>query len=165
SSNWVSSINMLLDKGEHKLLSAVERGNLPLYLAVQFARCETEEAQDILTEAYDKKLIKSRDIIKIKYILNQRTVGNKGAKAAGFYYHKPSKRMTAEELIELYENSIAEHKSVYNNSKFIKTNLLIINEIFNIIMMNKSFQNILEQENLSELPSQILNPVNKEVSK
>ncbi|MCV5180435.1 nuclease, partial [Escherichia coli] len=25
SSNWVSSINMLLDKGEHKLLSAVER--------------------------------------------------------------------------------------------------------------------------------------------
>ncbi|EEX9443392.1 chromosome partitioning protein ParB, partial [Escherichia coli] len=27
------------------------------------------------------------------------------------------------------------------------------------------FQNILEQENLSELPSQILNPVNKEVSK
>ncbi|EDW1150739.1 chromosome partitioning protein ParB, partial [Salmonella enterica subsp. enterica] len=28
-----------------------------------------------------------------------------------------------------------------------------------------SFQNILEQENLSELPSQILNPINKEVSK
>ncbi|EAU1814103.1 chromosome partitioning protein ParB, partial [Salmonella enterica] len=27
------------------------------------------------------------------------------------------------------------------------------------------FQHILEQENLSELPSQILNPVNKEVSK
>ncbi|HGU1509500.1 TPA: hypothetical protein ACM7BM_004796, partial [Escherichia coli] len=85
--------------------------------------------------------------------------------AAGFYYHKPSKRMTAEELIELYENSIAEHKSVYNNSKFIKTNLLIVNEIFNIIMMNKSFQHILEQENLSELPSQILTPVNKEVLK
>ncbi|MGQ7115267.1 hypothetical protein ACUOFC_59245, partial [Escherichia sp. TWPC-MK] len=38
-------------------------------------------------------------------------------------------------MIELYENSIAEHKSVYNNSKFIKTNLLIVNEIFNIIMM------------------------------
>ncbi|EHC1620059.1 nuclease, partial [Escherichia coli] len=54
---------------------------------------------------------------------------------------------------------------VYNNSKFIKTNLLIVNEIFNIIMMNKSFQNILEQENLSELPSQILNPINKEASK
>ncbi len=58
---------MLLDKGEHKLLSAVERGILPLYLAVQFARCETEEAQDILTEAYDKKINKkSRDIIKDK---------------------------------------------------------------------------------------------------
>ena len=151
--------------GVWKYRGKSKRGNLPLYLAVQFARCETEEAQDILTEAYDKKLIKSRDIIKIKHILNQRTVGNKGAKAAGFYYHKPSKRMTAEELIELYENSIAEHKSVYNNSKFIKTNLLIVNEIFNIIMMNKSFQHILEQENLSELPSQILTPVNKEVLK
>ncbi|HGG9059758.1 TPA: nuclease, partial [Enterobacter hormaechei subsp. xiangfangensis] len=40
----------------------------------------------------------------------------------------------------------------------------IVNEIFNIIMMNKSFQNLLEQENLSELPSQIINPLNKEVS-
>lgn len=68
--NWVSSINMLLDKGEHKLFLAVERGNLLLYFAVQFARCETEEAQDIFTEAYDKKLIKSWDIIKIKHILN-----------------------------------------------------------------------------------------------
>ncbi|QFH66280.1 chromosome partitioning protein ParB [Leclercia adecarboxylata] len=66
---------------------------------------------------------------------------------------------------EVSRFSVAIHKSVYNNSKFIKTNLLIVNEIFNIIMMNKSFQNILEQENLSELPSQILNPVNIEVSK
>lgn len=72
--------------------------------------------------------------------------------------------MSAEELISLYENSIAEHRSVYNHSKFVKTNLLIVNEIFNIIIMNKSFQNLLEQENLSELPSQIINPINKEVS-
>lgn len=51
---------------------------------MQFARCETEEAQDILTEAYDKKLIKSRDIIKIKHILNQRTVGIKVQKQPDF---------------------------------------------------------------------------------
>ncbi|HGG9000033.1 TPA: nuclease, partial [Enterobacter hormaechei subsp. xiangfangensis] len=57
-----------------------------------------------------------------------------------------------------------EHKTVCKHSKFVKTNLLIVNEIFNIIMMNKSFQNLLEQENLSELPSQIINPLNKEVS-
>ena len=164
SSHWVSSINMLLDKGEHKLLSAVERGSLPLYLAVEFARCETEEAQNILTEAYDKKIIKSRDIIKIKHILNQRMTGNKGAKTSGFIYHKPTKKMSAEELIALYEDSIAEHRSVYNHSKFVKTNLLIVNEIFNKIMMNEIFQNLLEQENLSELPSQIINPLNKEVS-
>lgn len=164
STNWVGSINMLLDKGEHKLLSAVERGNLPLYLAVEFARCETEEAQNILTEAYDKKIIKSRDIIKIKHILNQRIAGNKGAKTAGFFHHKPTKKISAEELISLYENSIAEHRSVYNHSKFVKTNLLIVSEIFNIIMINKSFQNLLEQENLSDLPSQIMTPLNKEAS-
>lgn len=47
--------------------------------------------------------------------------------------------MIVEELIEFYENSIVEYKFVYNNLKFIKINLLIVNEIFNIIMMNKSF--------------------------
>ena len=72
--------------------------------------------------------------------------------------------MSAEELILLYENSIAEHKTICKHSKFVNNNLLIVKEIFNIIMMNKSFQSLLEQENLSELPSQIINPLIKEVS-
>lgn len=156
---------MLLNKKKHKLLSAVKQSNLPLYLAVQFAKCKTKKAQNILTKAYNKKLIKSQNIIKIKHILNQKTVKNKSAKAAKFYYHKPSKKITAKKLIKLYKNSIAKHKSVYNNSKFIKTNLLIVNKIFNIIIINKSFQHILKQKNLSKLPSQILTPVNKKVLK
>lgn len=32
--NWVSSINMLFDKGEHKLFLVVEWGNLFLYFVV-----------------------------------------------------------------------------------------------------------------------------------
>ncbi|MGQ7153383.1 hypothetical protein ACUODF_25190, partial [Escherichia coli] len=80
-------------------------------------------------------------------------------------FHKAQSTPLQSSFLMVCDNSIAEHKSVYNNSKFIKTNLLIVNEIFNIIMMNKSFQHILEQENLSELPSQILTPVNKEVLK
>ena len=109
---------------------------------------------------------KPGDIIKIKHILNQRTIGNKGAKAARVLLSQTIKRMTAEELIESFMKIVSLNINLFITTlNLLKTNLLIVNEIFNVIMMNKSFQNILEQENLSELPSQILNPINKEASK
>ncbi|MEG3112435.1 ParB N-terminal domain-containing protein [Pantoea sp. T14] len=162
TSHWVNSISMLLEKGEHKLLSAVERGNLPLYLAVEFARSNSEETQNLLTEAYEKKIIKSRDIIKIQHILNQRSEGHKGAKTGGFIYDRASKTMTSEELVSLYEKSIAEHKSIYNHSEFVKNHLLIINEIFIKIIKDERFLNILQEEKLSDVPILILNPIEAE---
>lgn len=162
TSHWVNSISMLLDKGENSLLAAVEKGTLPLYLAVEFARCDSIETQNILAEAYEKKIIKSRDVIKLRHILNQRLEGNKGNKTPGFVYNKTSKRPSPEELKELFENSIAEHKSVFKHAEIVKNNLLVIHEIFNDIVKNPTFISLLEKENLSEIPAQILSPVKKE---
>ncbi|WP_407274235.1 ParB/RepB/Spo0J family partition protein [Dickeya ananatis] len=162
SSHWVNRISMLLDKGEHKLLSAVERGTIPLYLAVEFSRCNSIDAQNILSEAYEKKIIKSGDVIKIRHMLNQRNEGKKGNKTSGFIYNKKPQKPSLEKLKELYENSIAEHKSVYNHAELIKNNLLVINEIFNNIMKKDSFIDLLSSEGLSNIPSQILTPIRVE---
>ncbi|WP_264373413.1 plasmid partitioning protein RepB C-terminal domain-containing protein [Kosakonia radicincitans] len=91
SSHWVNRISMLLDKGEHKLLSAVERGTIPLYLAVEFSRCNSIDAQNILSEAYEKKIIKSGDVIKIRHILNQRNEGKKEIKHQDSFITKSPK--------------------------------------------------------------------------
>src|SRR3546814_18242395 len=52
SVSWVSLVLALLDRGEERLLSAVETGLLPITLAVEISRAGTAEAQDLLLDAY-----------------------------------------------------------------------------------------------------------------
>ncbi|HBY0274640.1 TPA: hypothetical protein MIO10_26690, partial [Klebsiella pneumoniae] len=40
SKNWVSSIVSLKENGEDKLLSAVESGRIPIYIAVEISRAK-----------------------------------------------------------------------------------------------------------------------------
>lgn len=156
STKWIRSINMLLNKGEHRLLSCVENGTIPLYLAVDFASRTSEEAQILLTEAYEKKLIRSRDVLKIKNILSQRVEGSKGAKTAGYFYKKQVKSISPEELVAIYKNNISEHKIIYNQSELVKTNLTIIREIIDSLLKIDTFVRMLEQEGLSGLPTCII---------
>ncbi|MDC9594108.1 ParB/RepB/Spo0J family partition protein [Xenorhabdus sp. IM139775] len=92
SKNWVNNITMLLSKGEKKLLSAVENRKIPLYLAVEFARSSTEEAQHLFLNAYEKGLIKSKDVIKIRNILDQRSEGKKEAKIMNIFIIREIRR-------------------------------------------------------------------------
>ena len=51
---WVNNVGTLLERGERRLLSAAEAGHVPLNVAVQIARANDAEAQDLLLEAYNR---------------------------------------------------------------------------------------------------------------
>ncbi|MDV0347474.1 ParB N-terminal domain-containing protein [Klebsiella variicola] len=78
SLHWITSLTMLISKGENKLLSAVESGSIPISLAVEIARVDFEGGQELLIKAFDKGLIKHKDVGKIREILDSRDEGLKG---------------------------------------------------------------------------------------
>ncbi|WP_231578114.1 ParB/RepB/Spo0J family partition protein [Dickeya chrysanthemi] len=129
SKNWVNNITMLLAKGEQKLLTAVETRKIPLYLAVEFARSNTEESQQLFLDAYEKGLIKSRDVIKIRNILDRRSEGNKGSKNIEYIHNKNQKKMSPEELMDVYQENIDKHKSLHARSEYVLENLTLIKQI------------------------------------
>lgn len=53
-------INTLLSRGEERLVSAVETGLIPMSLAVDIARAETDEAQNLLMDAYSAGKLKGK---------------------------------------------------------------------------------------------------------
>lgn len=160
SVSWVSYIRKLLDKGEHKLLSAADRGEIPLYLAVEFSKCNNEDSQKLLVDAYEKKLLKTKDIQKLRSILNQRQEGKKGNSTIAFSQRKDNNRMTTDELMKIYKDTIHEHRTILEHSDFIKEKLTVINEIFTKLLQHDSFIKLASEEKLAKIPNHILVAIN-----
>ncbi|WP_370512565.1 ParB/RepB/Spo0J family partition protein [Dickeya sp. ws52] len=159
SKNWVNNITMLLAKGEQKLLTAVETRKIPLYLAVEFARSNTEESQQLFLDAYEKGLIKSRDVIKIRNILDRRSEGNKGSKNIEYIHNKNQKKMSPEELMDVYQENIDKHKSLHARSEYVLENLTLIKQIIQELISHDDFIQILKSENLNDIPTLIIDSI------
>src|SRR3546814_12204155 len=66
SVSWVSLVLAHLDRGEERLLSAVETGLLPITLAVAISRAGTAEAQDLLLEASDSGKLRGNKLAAVR---------------------------------------------------------------------------------------------------
>ena len=55
SPDYIRLISILLNKGEERLVNAVETGVLPLNMAIEIAKSDDDEVQRALTQAYTEK--------------------------------------------------------------------------------------------------------------
>ena len=70
--SWVNMIVTLLERGEERLVAAVETGLIPVSLAVDIARAKGDDVQALLMDAYEAGQIKGKKLGKIRRLLDQR---------------------------------------------------------------------------------------------
>ncbi len=150
SYGWISSITMLIDKAENKLLAAVESGKIPISLAVEIAKTDYQGAQELFVQAFEKGEIKHKDIIKIRAILDARNEGLKGFNGVGFGYSKKKKELTTEDLTKLYQENIDSHKKIKKKALFVEENIILARQIIQDIMNDDGFAKLVKEENMLE---------------
>src|ERR1035438_8671705 len=69
---YIYSITHLLEHGEERLIEAVERGTLPLTIAVEISTAADQDAQCALREAYETGGLRGKKLIRVKRLLAQR---------------------------------------------------------------------------------------------
>lgn len=151
SLHWITSLTMLINKGENKLLSAVESGCIPISFAVEIARVDFEGGQELLIKAFDEGLIKHKDVGKIREILDSRDEGLKGFINNNFGVAKKKKKMTTDELQQLYQDNISQHKKIKNKAEYVEIKLLVASQIFKELTSNESFSKIVSEESLQDV--------------
>ena len=77
---YVKGVLRLLHKGEHRLLRAVESGQIPVSIAVDIAGANDTEMQIVLQQAYEKKLLRGSKLIAARRLVEQRRRRGKGLK-------------------------------------------------------------------------------------
>lgn len=152
TASWVGMVGMLIEKGEERLVAAVESGLLPISFAVDIARASDTEVQRVLTEAYADGKIKGKSIAAIRRMLEQRAKRSKAVPDSGFGRQIPRKALTADDLMRLYQREADKHRLLIRKAEFSQDRLLFVVEALRHLLEDENFVNVLQAEGLDTLP-------------
>jgi ParB family chromosome partitioning protein len=80
---YVKGVLRLLRSSEHRLLRAVEAGQIPVSVAVEIAESDDTKVQNVLQQAYESKLLRGQKLVAVKRLVAQCQRKGKGRSSSG----------------------------------------------------------------------------------
>lgn len=152
SPSYVNMLTKLLEDGEERLVSAVESGLIPLSLALDIARSETAEVQNMLMDAYQAGKIKGKKLAAIRRLLDQRERRRRKMPDSGFGSVRGSRRITPVDLMKVYQREAEKQRILVKKSDFTQRKLLFIVEALKDLLSEETFIEVLQAEQLESMP-------------
>jgi len=154
STDYVRMIGTLLEKGEERLVSAVEAGVLPLNMAIEIAKSSDEDVQRALTQAYTEKKLRGKKLVAVRRIIEQRRRGGKQIHNSRFGRRDGAKSpLTGESIIRVYRQEADKQKLLVKKAEVTQSRLLFIVEAIRELRDDENFSNLLKAERLDTMPA------------
>jgi ParB family chromosome partitioning protein len=162
SRSWADQVVTLLERGEERLLAAVEAGLIPIAMAAEIAQAESEEAQTILMEAYESGKIRGKKLGAVRRLLDQRLKKRKGAKDRGLGLRSYTKRLTADDLLRVYQREADKQRLLARKADFTQARLLFVVEAMKDLLADEGFTTLLRAEGLATMPQALTSRIQGE---
>ena len=154
SVEYIHMIGTLLEKGEERLVTAVEAGILPLNMAIEIAKSSDEDVQQALTQAYTEKKLRGKKLVAVRRIIEQRRRRGKQIHDSRFGRRDGSKRpLTSESIIRVYRQEADRQKLLVKKAEVTQSRLLFIVEAIRELRDDENFANLLRAESLDSMPA------------
>lgn len=154
SSEYVNTIAGLLERGEERLVSAVETGLIPLNLAIEIARSDDEGAQRALTQAYTEKKLRGKKLVAVRRLLQQRQRRGRHVTEKPFGRRDGSRRpLTSEALVRVYRQEADRQKLMIKKAEVTQNRLLFVVEAMRSLRADDNFVTLLRAEGLDSMPA------------
>jgi ParB family chromosome partitioning protein len=148
--SYVRGVLVLLDRGEERLLAAVEKGQLPVNVAITIATSDDKAVQRVLQEAYERNDLRGRALIRARRLIDQRRAGGKkprrGRRAAG------DRPVSAEAVLRTFQQETVRQKLVVQKAKICETRLLFAVSALKQLFQDDHFVTLLRAEGLDSVP-------------
>jgi ParB family chromosome partitioning protein len=152
TASWVNMIVVLLNNGEERLVSAVETGLIPISFAIDIARADHSEVQNVLMDAYAAGKIKGKKLATVRRMLDQRMHRHKRIADNGLGRTAPRRKITAADLMRLYQNEAEKQCILVKKSDYAQAKLLFIVEALKDLLSDEGFTTLLRAERLETMP-------------
>ncbi len=151
--HYVRDILRLIEKGEERLLRAVESGQIPITVAVEIAEADDAGIQEVLQEAYENKILRGRKLKSVKHLIEQRRRRGKGMEVKG---PKRTASITSHSLVKTYRQDADRKKLMVRKASATKDRLTFVIQALRSLCSDENFHNLLRAESLDTLPKNLV---------
>lgn len=148
--SYVNGIVKLLNKGEERLLQAVEKQQIPLSVAVMIASSNDKSVQRAMAEAYEKKELRGRALLTARRLIEERRSRGKTLRS-GIRGHANGD-VSSKNLLKAYQEETARQKAVVKKAKICETRLMFAVSALKQLFQDDNFVTLLRAETLDSLP-------------
>lgn len=154
SAEYIHSISGLLERGEERLLDAVERGIIPHTIAAEISKADDAEVQRALTEAYEKGTLPGDQILAIRRIVDDRNLIGKGIKSIRTGNRNAS-APTSAALVRAYQKEVDRQRQLLKKARLAQGRLALITSAIGRLLGEDHFVALLRAEGMATLPQPI----------
>jgi ParB family transcriptional regulator, chromosome partitioning protein len=146
--HYVRDVVRLIQKGEERLLKAVQAGQIPITVAIEIAESDDAGVQAALMQAYEKKILRGRKFLIVKNIIERR-------KQRGKKLPKQTPRsaeLSPAALIRTYRQDADRKHFLIRKATATRDQLVFATEAMRTLLADQNFVTLLRAEALDTLP-------------
>jgi ParB family transcriptional regulator, chromosome partitioning protein len=148
--SYIRGILQLLDRGEERLLQAVDKGQLPVSIAITIATSDDKAIQRALQEAYERNDLRGKSLIRARRLIENRRARGKKPRSGP---RMPRERVVStESLLKTFQEETMRQKMVIQKAKICETRLLFAVSALKQLFKEDHFVTLLRAEGLDSLP-------------
>jgi ParB family chromosome partitioning protein len=148
--SYVRGILQLLEKGEERLLQAVEKGRLPVSIAITIATSDDKTIQKALQEAYERNDLRGKALLQARRLIESRRA--KGKKQHAGPRKAPAEEVSADSLLKTFQQETLRQRTIIQKAKICETRLLFAVSAMKRLFQDDHFVTLLRAEGLTTLP-------------
>ena len=154
---YVRGILTLLAKGEERLLQAVQKGHIPVSIAITIATSDDKAIQSALTEAYERNDLRGKSAPQARRLIENRKARGKGIRAGCKHFR--SDPVSADALLKTYQEETIRQRMVVQRAKICETRLLFACSALKQLFQDENFITLLRAEELDSLPQYLADQI------
>ena len=157
--SYISGIVTLIDKGEERLLSAVEKNQIPITIAIKIASSPGDE-QQALQDAYEKEGLRGNRFVTAQRLVEKRRTLGKGIRNSGTR-KKDGQSLSAREMVRKFKTEMDRMRSLVEKANHTEASLMIVVESFYNLMQDENFKTLLRAEKLNTMPESLADMIDQ----
>ncbi len=139
--SYITGILHLLRKGEDRLIARVEKGTIPLKVAITIATASSQDIQRALSEAYEEGSLRGAKLQAAQRLVAQR------ANIA------PSDtQLTGKDLVRMYEKHTERQRGLIRRAGIVSQRLALLTSLMQQLLADDHFATLLRAEGFARMP-------------
>lgn len=152
--SWIKGVLTLLERGEERLLIAVEDHRIPITTAIAIAGAGSEEVQQVLQAAYESGDLRGRKLLAARRLIEVRGLYGKTSGRAGVARPKGA-RFSSAVLVRAYNKEVERQKQLIRKADLVEQRLAFLAAALGGLLRDEHFVDLLRAEGLPTLPKAI----------